>query len=85
METKVYKISKINILRVLSQKLSDVPIIDFNDVKEQNKLINENFSKMVRGRIRFLNFIRMYSQRVFFGSGKICVSFIGMDGSGKGT
>jgi thymidylate kinase len=84
-ETKVYKISKINTLIALSQKLSDVPTIEFNNVKEQIKFINKNFSKMVKGRTSFLDFIRMYSKRVFFGSGKICVSFIGMDGSGKGT
>ena len=84
-ETKVYKSSKINTLIALSQKLSDVPTIEFNNVKEKIKFVNKNFRKVAKGRIRFLNLIRLYSKRVFFGSAKICVSFIGMDGSGKGT
>lgn len=50
-----------------------------------NEVVQERFSKPVHGHYNYFNLIKLYSRRLCLTPSKPNITFVGLDGSGKGT
>jgi len=84
-EIKIEKIKTLNLLTRGGESLSSFGQMNEDNITEHKDIINSFFFKGKVAKKNYLTMVYLYFGRLFFCRSDLCVSFVGMDGAGKGT